>query len=114
VVLLIDLLNKAGWQLAAARVLDTLLGCGIVLLLGYAPWPASWHAHLPGMFAAAASAVARYTERALDWPAEDRQKLRREAYRQLADLRAEFQRMMAEPPAVSRRAAVWWPAVRAP
>jgi uncharacterized membrane protein YccC len=111
VVLLIDLLNRGGWQLAGARLLDTLLGCGVVLLVGYAPWPASWHAHLPGRFAAAVSAVARYTEQALAGPAEDRQKLRREAFRQLADLRTEFQRVMAEPPAVSRRAAAWWPAV---
>src|SRR6185437_4283773 len=37
--------------------------------------------------------------------------LRRPTYRALADLRAEFQRTMSEPPAISRRAAAWWPAV---
>ena len=37
--------------------------------------------------------------------------MRRSTYRALADLRAEFQRTMSEPPSISRRATVWWPAV---
>jgi hypothetical protein len=37
--------------------------------------------------------------------------LRRSTYRALADVRAEFQRTMAEPPSISRPAAAWWPAV---
>src|SRR5579875_1806618 len=40
-----------------------------------------------------------------------RSRLRRRAARSLADLRAEYQRTMSEPPAVSRRASAWWPAV---
>ena len=47
VVVLIDLLSPGGWQLAEARLLDTLLACAVVLLVGYAPWPGSWQAHLP-------------------------------------------------------------------
>ena len=47
VVILIDLLQWACWVLALDRLVDTLLGCAIVLLVGYAPWPSSWHAHLP-------------------------------------------------------------------
>ena len=39
VVLLIDLPNHTGWHLAEARLIDTLLGCGIALVIGYAPWP---------------------------------------------------------------------------
>jgi len=35
--------------------------------------------------------------------------LRRQASRSLSDLRAEFQRTMSEPSAISRRAAAWWP-----
>ena len=38
-------------------------------------------------------------------------RLRRGAYRSLSNLRAEFQRTMSEPAAVSRRATAWWPAV---
>jgi hypothetical protein len=43
VVLLIDLLANDGWHLAQDRLIDALLGCGIALLIGYAPWPSSWH-----------------------------------------------------------------------
>jgi hypothetical protein len=39
-----------------------------------------------------------------------RSRLRRQASRSLSDLRAEFQRTMSEPSAISRRAAAWWPA----
>lgn len=39
--------------------------------------------------------------------------MRRRAYRALADLRGEFQRTLSEPPAVSQRATLWWPAVAA-
>jgi uncharacterized membrane protein YccC len=152
VVLFIDLLAPGGWRLAADRLLDTLLGCAIVLLVGYAPWPSSWQAHLPGQFAAAVRDVCRYLRQALlaawadqagvataspdgpitarsaaagagsvdaaersaahsatgpaGWSRQDRQ-----AYRALSDLRAEFDRTMAEPRAISRRATAWWPAV---
>jgi uncharacterized membrane protein YccC len=47
VVLLIDLLAPAGWRLPEDRLVDTLLGCAIVLLIGYATWPSSWHSRLP-------------------------------------------------------------------
>jgi hypothetical protein len=39
-----------------------------------------------------------------------RSRLRRRASRSLSDLRAEYQRTMSEPPAISRRATAWWPA----
>ncbi len=124
VVVLIDLLSPAGWRLAEDRLIDTLIGCAIVLLIGYAPWPASWYAHLPRQFAQTALDVRRYMEEALLGPPVSpgseptapatppaRSRLRRSTYRALADLRAEFQRTMSEPPSVSRRAATWWPAV---
>ena len=124
VVVLIDLLSPAGWRLAEDRLIDTLIGCAIVLLIGYAPWPASWYAYLPRQFAQTALDVRRYMEEALLGPSGSpgsepavastppaRSRLRRSTYRALADLRAEFQRTMSEPPSVSRRAATWWPAV---
>jgi uncharacterized membrane protein YccC len=122
VVLLIDLLARQGWTLAEARLIDTLAGCAIALLVGYAPWPGYWHADIPRKFADAAGVVARYTECALlpgrgrprvPHPAgavPGRAALRRQAYRALSDLRLEFQRAMAEPAAVSRLASAWWPA----
>jgi uncharacterized membrane protein YccC len=111
VVVLVDLLAHTGWTLAEDRLIDTLLGCGIALLVGYAPWPMSWHAHLPGQFATAVDSVGLYAQRALPGSSPGRSRLRRQTHRALSDLVAEFQRTMAEPPSVSRRAAVWWPAV---
>jgi uncharacterized membrane protein YccC len=121
VVVLIDLLSPAGWRLAEERLIDTLIGCAIVLLIGFAPWPMSWYAHLPRQFAQTVLDVRRYLEKALLGPSgsagsepaapPERSRLRRSTYRALADLRAEFQRTMSEPPSISRRATAWWPAV---
>jgi uncharacterized membrane protein YccC len=140
VVVLIDLLSPAGWRLAEDRLIDTLIGCGIALVIGFAPWPMSWYAHLPRQFAAGALDVSRYLMEALGTasstggvsgagaaagaaaggggaagrragrvPAHSR--MRRKTYRALADLSAEFQRTMAEPPSISRRATAWYPAL---
>ena len=118
VVLLIDLLEPAGWHLALTRLVDTLLGCGVVLLVGYAPWPSSWHVDLPRHFATAVYQVCWYLEAALCYHAQPAQRrgpaevslARRQAYWALSDMRAEFQRCMSEPAAISRTAAAWWPA----
>jgi uncharacterized membrane protein YccC len=98
--------------LLLAGVAWAMLCCVIVLAVGYAAWPSSWHAHLPEQFVRALDSVARYTEQALRGDPE-RSGLRRQAYRALSNLRTEFQRTMAEPPAVSRRAARLWPAMLA-
>jgi uncharacterized membrane protein YccC len=132
VVLLIDLLDVGGWRLAQARLVDTVLASLVVLLVGYAPWPSAWQAHLPGQFAGALRAVCAYVDEALVTtpaariaatgsarspkraPGEApglRSRLRRRAYRSLSNLRAEFQRTMSEPAPVSRRATAWWPGV---
>jgi uncharacterized membrane protein YccC len=133
VVLLIDLLRPAGWGLAADRAIDTVLASLVVLLVGYALWPVSWHAHLPGKFAATLRVICDYMDESLvtawaarqpeqgrqpeppQWPKSDelpsRSRLRRDSYRALSDLRAEYQRTMSEPSPVSRRASVLWPAV---
>lgn len=111
VVVLIDLLTHTGWPLAEDRLIDTLIGCAIALAVGYAPWPAAWHAHLPVQFATTVDRVSRYTEQALLTRSPDRSGERRQTYRALSDLRTEFQRTLAEPPAVSRRAARLWPAL---
>jgi len=116
VVLLIDLLAPVGWRLPEERLVDTLLGCAIVLLVGYSPWPSSWHCHLPRQFAATLRDICRFMEAALipdpDPAARGRGwQLRRKAYRALGDLHGEYQRAMSEPAAVSRRASAWWPAI---
>jgi uncharacterized membrane protein YccC len=111
VVLLIDLPDRTGWRLAEARLIDTLLGCAIVLVIGFAPWPRAWNAHLPGQFADTVASVCEYLDQALVQRSPAPFRLRRRAYRALSDLRAEFQRTLSEPPALSRRATAWWPAV---
>jgi uncharacterized membrane protein YccC len=116
VVLLIDQLAPTDWWLAEERLVDTLLGCAIVLLIGYASWPSSWHLHLPRQFAAALRDICPFTEAALIPDRDPASRgsggqLRREAYRALGDLHGGYQQAMSEPAAVSRRAAAWWPAI---
>jgi uncharacterized membrane protein YccC len=132
VVLLIDMLDVGGWRVAEARLIDTALASFVVLVIGYAPWPSAWQAHLPGQFAETLRAVCAYADEALvatpaariaatgtaqaprQAPGEEpslRSRLRRRTSRALSDLRAEFQRTMSEPAYVSRRAAAWWPSV---
>jgi uncharacterized membrane protein YccC len=111
VVLLIDILDRTGWHLAEARLIDTLLGCAIALVIGFAPWPGTWQAHLSDQFAETVTHVARYTERALAGASPERSRLRRQTYRELSNLRAEFQRSMSQPRALGRQATAWWPAV---
>ena len=125
VVVLVDLLKPIGWRLAADRLVDTLIGCAIVLVIGFAPWPMSWYAHLPGKFGQAVLDVCEYMLAALGASAASseassaasgaspaaRSRRLRSTYRAVGDLRAEFQRTMSEPPSTSRSATAWWPAV---
>jgi uncharacterized membrane protein YccC len=112
VILLIDLLTHGGWRLAEARLIDVLLGCGIALGLGYAPWPSSWHAHVPRDLAAAIDEAARYLDLALrDRAPGPAASAHARARRKLATVRVEFQRTMAEPRRVRERVTAWWPAV---
>ena len=69
---------------------------------GRAPGTAGSSAAAPGT---AGSATAVLSAR----PAKQ-SRLRQQALRALSDLRAEFQRTISEPEAVSRRASAWWPA----
>jgi uncharacterized membrane protein YccC len=112
VVLLIDLLSNDGWRLAEARLIDTLLGCGIVLVLGYAPWPSSWHGRWRRDFADTVDAIAGYLVQAVGEGARGTVPHAR-ARRQLAGLQTELQRAMAEPQWTRQRVMVWQPAVAA-
>jgi uncharacterized membrane protein YccC len=112
VILLIDLLTHGGWRLAEARLIDVLLGCGIALGIGYAPWPSSWHAHVPRDLAAAIDEAARYLDLALgDGAPGTATSAHVHARRKLATVRVEFQRTLAEPRRVRERITVWWPTV---
>ncbi|MGW4667932.1 FUSC family protein [Streptosporangium sandarakinum] len=113
VLFLVDLLTRGGPRLAEVRLVDTVAGCVIVLLLGYLPWPGSWHAPVRGPFADAVSATARYLRGAFDPGNPDRPVYRRKAYEAMSDLRVVFQRAVTEPPTVSRRITTWMPAMTA-
>ncbi|GAA3846270.1 FUSC family protein [Sphaerisporangium flaviroseum] len=113
VVLLVDLLTGAGPKLAEIRLVDTLVGCAIVLVFGYLPWPASWHAPVGPRFADAVSATASYLRHAFDRDDPQRALLHRKVFDALADLRTVFQRAVTEPSVVSRRVTTWLPAMTA-
>jgi uncharacterized membrane protein YccC len=112
VVLLINLLTYDGWQLAQTRLIDALLGCGIALFIGYAPWPSSWHGSWRPDFAGTVDAIAGYLDQTVGqgtWGTAPHVRARI----QLATLQTQFQRAMAEPQGTRQRAVAWQPAVAA-
>ncbi|WP_328911154.1 FUSC family protein [Streptomyces sp. NBC_00234] len=114
ILLLSDLLNHQGVDLVAPRLLDSLLGCAIVLVAGYLLWPESWHTRIGSRLAGAVTDIADYVACAFDGEEGDqaeRVRARRRLYRDLSAVRSEFQRALTEPPPVGARAAAWWPLV---
>jgi uncharacterized membrane protein YccC len=124
IVLLLDVIDRTGWKLAEDRLIDTVLGCAVVLVVGYLPWPMSWQAPITKQLASTLRTVAGYLDEALTDPAASaampvvtgappaaRSRTRRNTSRAISDLRVQFQRVMSEPTAVSHRAAALWPAV---
>ncbi|WP_116046892.1 FUSC family protein [Amycolatopsis palatopharyngis] len=116
IIVQMDLASRGDWAVVLARLVDTVLGCAIVLVFGYLLWPGSMRPRVGGRLAEVADTVALYVDRGLR-PAEsaeertDRSRRRRRAYRGLADLRTAFQQAVVEPSAAGRQAAAWWPAI---
>ncbi|PXY31304.1 FUSC family protein [Prauserella muralis] len=116
IIVQMDLSAGGDWPLVLARLVDTGLGCAIVLVFGYLLWPGSLRPRVGGRLADVADTVARYVEHGLR-PAEtgqeraERSRRRRRAYRGLADLRTAFQQLVVEPSPAGRQAAAWWPAI---
>lgn len=114
VILLIDGLDHSGWAIAESRLIDILLGCAIVLGIGYAPWPWTWHANLPRAFAKAVDSVADYLGSTLPTSTEaSTADAQVRAHRRLDALRTEFRRAMAEPEPGRHRVLAWEPAADA-
>ena len=111
VLLLIDFGTRVDGRVALDRLLDTVIGAGVVLVVGYLCWPGTWHPRLGEHIAAGVEALAAYArvafgaDRSLVGPA------RRRAYAAMSDIRSELQSTLAEPPPVSRQAAAWWPMI---
>lgn len=113
IVLLLDLVHRNDQQLVLARLIDTLLGCAIVLVVGYLPWPSTWRSRsrIGERVADVTDDVLAYLRVALGPDRGARAPLRRHTYRRLSDLRTVFQQSLAEPPPVSTQASAWWPAI---
>jgi uncharacterized membrane protein YccC len=93
------------------RLLDTLAGCAVVLVVGYLLWPETWRVHLGPRISDAVDDLAGYVRVAFEPDKATRSRGRRRTYRSLSDVRTLFQQQLAEPPPVSTRAAAWWPVI---
>ncbi len=118
IILQMDLANTGSWDVVVARLVDTVLGCVIVLVFGYLLWPGSRRPQVGGRLADGLDAVAKYVSSALVEASEGearlaRSRARRGAYRALADLRTAFQQVVVEPSANGRQAVAWWPVIAA-
>ncbi|MEU0793865.1 FUSC family protein [Amycolatopsis sp. NPDC005961] len=118
IILQMDLANTGSWDVVVARLVDTVLGCVIVLVFGYLLWPGSRRPQVGGRLADGLDAVAKYVSHALVEASEGearlaRSRARRGAYRALADLRTAFQQVVVEPSANGRQAVAWWPVIAA-
>jgi len=111
ILLMLDLTLTHDAGLVAERLVDTLVGCGIVLVFGYLLWPQSWRAPLDRALHEAAVALDGFVDAAFTGGAADRRRARRRNYRALTELQAQLQRRLAEPPPISTRAAAWWPVI---
>ncbi|MCF6507061.1 FUSC family protein [Blastococcus sp. MG754426] len=111
IILLLDLAMPGGPGLVGARLLDTLIGCAIVLVFGYLLWPQTWRAPLDEALREAARALDAFVEAAFTGSPTERRRARRRSYRALTELQTQLQRRLAEPPPISTRAAAWWPVI---
>jgi uncharacterized membrane protein YccC len=113
IVLLLGLVNRNDHLLVLSRLTDTVIGCAIVLLVGYLPWPGVWRSRtvVGDHIAAALNDVADYLRVAFDTVGSASPNARRRAYRSLSDTRTALQQSLAEPPPTSTRASAWWPAI---
>ncbi|MGL3150102.1 FUSC family protein [Microbacterium sp. A82] len=112
-VLLVELHAGASAGLVSSRLMDTVLGCAIVLLIGYLPWPATWRAprNLAKNVAGLARSIAQYAGIALedqvtDSDAQRAAAARRALYRQIADMRTLVARSLSEP-RIADAASAW-------
>ena len=111
IILLLDIALPGGPGLVGARLLDTLIGCAIVLVFGYLLWPQTWRAPLDEALRDAAHRLDEFVEAAFTGSPAERRRARRRSYRALTELQTQLQRRLAEPPPVSTRAAAFWPVI---
>ncbi|MBH1938050.1 FUSC family protein [Streptomyces sp. AV19] len=98
-----------GPQLAGFRLLDSLIGCAIALVLGYALWPGDRRTRAEARLADTAEAVADHLAAAFGTDRTRRSVRLRATGHRLSAFRTSLQQALAEPPPVSTRAAAWQP-----
>ncbi|MER7076584.1 Uncharacterized membrane protein YccC [Saccharopolyspora kobensis] len=103
-------MNQGAEFHAVARLVDTLVGCAIVLAVGFLLRPLHRGPELETRFADAVAAVAEYVSQSLAGVRHGRPALRRRTYRQLADLRGALQQQLMNP-ATAPQAERWWPTI---
>ncbi|MDH2444584.1 FUSC family protein [Amnibacterium sp. CER49] len=109
--ILVDFGGAGTKGLAADRLLDTVLGAAVVLLVGYLPWPSTWRPDLAAQVAKAIDALAHYARVAFARPSAEVVPARRRAYAALSDVRSNLQGALAEPTPRARQASAWFPLV---
>jgi uncharacterized membrane protein YccC len=96
---------------ALARLVDTVLGAAVVLVVGYLPWPSTWRPRLGHGVADGADALADYALVAIGNPPRVVAPARRRAFGALSDARSDLQSALAEPTPQARAASAWFPLV---
>lgn len=106
-------------ELAAARIIATLIGGVIVVVFGYLIWPSSRHPNISHQFGKALEALAAYSRVVAQLGSVPRSSTdqvtaaRRNAYGRLSDVSVSVQRTLAEPPPAGAEASAWLPALAA-
>lgn len=108
--LVLLLMNQERLYYPQARLVDTLIGCAIVLVVGSLLRQVHAGPSLRGGFADAVESVADYVSRSLAGAEQGRSALRRRTYRQLAELRSRLQQLLLSPHGAAE-AEAWWPAI---
>ncbi|MET4164623.1 MULTISPECIES: FUSC family protein [Gordonia] len=101
-------------HLSEARVATTVIGCVIVIVVGYLVWPGARRVHMVESFGATLTVLARYAQDVAGNASPDVVTAdRRIVYRRLSDARTSLQRNLSEPPPAGAEAWAWIPVVSA-
>lgn len=111
VLILLDLAAPVGAGLITSRLIDTLIGSGIVLIFGYLLWPESWRAPLDQALHGTVLALDAFIGVAFTASVADKLNARQRTFGALANLKTQLQRRLAGPRPVNTLAASWWPVI---
>jgi uncharacterized membrane protein YccC len=111
VLILVDFGGAGAAGIALSRLLDTAVGAGVVLLVGYLPWPSTWRPDLRSGIADGVDALAAYARVAVTHRPREVTPARRKSYGTLADIRSDLQGALAEPTPRARAASAWFPLI---